>query len=94
MQITPESGQELAMKTGIKWEGEHTLLDPLINVKLGVYFLSRLRSVFRHDFHHMLLAYNYGLNGVLRSISTGEEIESNYPGKILAIYNNHKKSFA
>jgi soluble lytic murein transglycosylase len=59
MQIMPETGYDMARRLGLKAE-EVNLEDPDTNIRLGVYYLSVLRSEFGDDRVALLAAYNAG----------------------------------
>ncbi len=60
MQIRPDTGEELAERLNLKWNGRETLLDPYLNVKMGVYYLSLLNKRYNDDRESSLAAYNVG----------------------------------
>src|SRR4030066_1144821 len=59
MQIRPETGEELAGQLKLEWNGEQTLLDPYLNVRMGVHYLSSLHKRY-NDMDFSLAAYNVG----------------------------------
>lgn len=60
MQILPSTGEELAGEMRVKWDGEETLLNPFVNVKMGIRYFSNLREMFDDDIKTSLAAYNAG----------------------------------
>lgn len=64
MQIRPATGEWIAKKFGLAWNGDKSLKDPITNIKIGAAFLHHLRDQF--DFHARLYlaAYNMGARNV------------------------------
>ncbi len=60
MQVMPATGEEVASKIGIVWEGPHQLHIPEINVRLGVNYLDWLLNRYRGSYKLALTAYNRG----------------------------------
>lgn len=60
MQLIPATGKSMAKELNIKWEGKKTLLNPKINLELGLYYLSFLRAKYNKDPEKYLAAYNLG----------------------------------
>ncbi|MCK5236689.1 MAG: lytic transglycosylase domain-containing protein, partial [Deltaproteobacteria bacterium] len=58
MQVLPGTGKEVAGKLRIGWEGERTLYDPYINVRLGISYFAYLKDRFGEDTLRALAAYN------------------------------------
>jgi soluble lytic murein transglycosylase len=59
MQLMPYVAEGMAQELGIEWTGDHNLFDPVTNVKLGIYYLTRLTNDFKNP-GLALTAYNYG----------------------------------
>jgi len=79
---------ELAENLGIKWDGaEKTLLDPIKNIQIGVYYLSILNRDF-NDIKTAVIAYNQGPYAVQERISNNQELPVNYVNKVLDYYAN------
>lgn len=60
MQILPDTGREMAEDLSLPWKGKETLLNPYVNVKLGIHYYSALRERFYNDTRITLSAYNAG----------------------------------
>jgi len=60
-QIMPKTGQELARKMNIKWEGSKTLLNPVNSLKMGFYHLNwgKKNSINEHQAYSMYF-WGYG----------------------------------
>lgn len=60
MQIMPKTGKGVARSAGIEWTTPRKVLfDPILNIKLGARYLSRLIAAY--DLEAALAAYNGGL---------------------------------
>ncbi|MFH1096350.1 MAG: lytic transglycosylase domain-containing protein [Candidatus Desantisbacteria bacterium] len=60
MQIMPETGKEMARRLKIKPFVASDLNNPEINIKIGLYYLTRLKKQFNGDVYLALAAYNGG----------------------------------
>ena len=87
MQIMPEVGEFLAQEMGIEWSGDRTLFNPALNIRMGIYYLSRLILDF-DDVRLALTAYNYGPTHVRGLIENKQNIPANYYRKIFTVYQN------
>jgi hypothetical protein len=77
---------ELAENIGIKWDGaEKTLLDPINNIKIGVYYLSILNRDF-NDLKTSIIAYNQGPYKVQEQSTNNQELNQEYINKVLDYY--------
>jgi hypothetical protein len=85
MQIMPSVAQSIAKEMGIEWRGDHTLFNPFINIKMGVYYLSQLVVDF-NDFGTALTAYNYGPTYIRTLIEKNEKIPADFYRKLLDAY--------
>jgi hypothetical protein len=87
MQIMPCVAESLAQEMGIEWSGDRTLFNPFLNIRMGIYYLSRLILDF-NDMGIALTAYNYGPTYVKSLIERKERIPLQYYRKILTVYQN------
>ncbi len=85
MQIKPHVGQAIARDIDISWEGDKTLFNPHLNVKMGLYYLSRLLLRFG-DLKVALTAYNFGPSFVRKRLKTKGKLPSRYSKKVLKAY--------
>jgi soluble lytic murein transglycosylase len=69
MQIRASTGKWMAELLKTKWRGENSLRDPVQNIKLGVAYLSWLRSKFDGNGQLYLAAYNMGPKSVKKALS-------------------------
>jgi len=73
MQIMPYVAESIAQELGIEWSGDRTLFNPYLNIRIGIYYLSRLILDFK-DVRIALTAYNYGPTYVKGLIERKESI--------------------
>lgn len=85
MQIRYFVGKTLAKEVEITWEGGKTLYDPVANVKLGVYYLSKLIERFG-SIDIALAAYNYGPTYIARLMARGQRLPLYYSMRVLGNY--------
>lgn len=90
MQILPSTGKELAQELKLKWKGEETLLNPFVNVKIGVHYFSTLQERF-NDMNASLAAYNAGPNLLASKMKAGEEVAEGFVKKVLTNYKGLKE---
>ncbi len=70
MQITKETGEWSAEKTGIKDYEHRMLVNPEINIKIGTWYLSYLISELNNE-DYAVMAYNAGINNVKKWVNNG-----------------------
>ena len=78
MQILPATGEELALRLGIPWEGARTLFDPVANVRLGIAYLKELSDRYGNT-NIALAAYNWGPGHIDRRLRRGTPLPRVYP---------------
>ncbi len=64
MQLRPGTGEWIAKKYGLPWNGDKTLLDPIQNIRIGAAYLHYLRDKFDSHAQLYLAAYNMGVRNV------------------------------
>ncbi len=85
MQVMPGTGESIAKELGIDYSGRKSLYDPLVNVKLGIHYLSSLTE--RYDSTESALeAYNFGPSKFEKS-PYSEDKQSIYAKKVLNFKN-------
>jgi len=95
MQILPYVAQSLAGKIGLhqlshaKSFRPEFLDDPVLNIKLGVYYLHDLKKSFR-NLTHALAAYNMGPTETKNRLDNDIEIPEEYSTLVLAAYHQYK----
>jgi len=87
MQIMPYVAESLAHELGIEWNGDRTLFNPYLNIKMGSYYLSQLIEEF-NDLRLALAAYNYGPTYIKNLKESNERIPTDYFYRIRTIYQN------
>lgn len=92
MQVMPATARAVASEMGVPYPGDHVLFDPEFSVKLGAYYLAKMR-------HHeprldmALTAYNMGL-GRLREIRATRELnDSVYSRKVMDYYRGYQRKY-
>lgn len=64
--------------------------DPVLNIKLGVFYLRSLKEDFR-DLKLALTAYNWGPTAVKNRLQEDEVLPFDYASKVLSAYQNYRK---
>lgn len=85
MQIRPSTGKWMAAIVKSKWRGDKTLRDPVANIKLGVAYLSWLRTKFDGHGQLYLAAYNMGPKAVKNAVSR-DIYPKDYPIHVMKRY--------
>lgn len=87
MQIMPYVAQEIARELGIEWRGDRTLFNPFHNIKMGIYYLTKLINDFE-DVKIALVAYNYGPSYVKNLIDRKQKVPLHYYKRLISTYQN------
>jgi soluble lytic murein transglycosylase len=90
MQIMPFVAEAVAQELKIEWRGDQTLFDPLLNIKMGIYYLKMLMDDFQ-DLGLALTAYNYGPTYIRGLMGKGDKIplyHFRHYQRVLAFYRN------
>jgi len=91
LQVKPHHASLLAQEIGIDWKGAKTLDEPDKNIKIGVYFLSKLQKEF-NGMDMVLNAYNMGPTR-LKEILSKKRLPKNYFSQlVLNEYHTNKRS--
>ena len=85
MQLMPYVAEGMAQELGMEWTGDHNLFDPVINVKLGIYYLTRLTNDFKNP-GLALTAYNYGPSYIRSLVERRQRVPLHYYRRVLAFY--------
>lgn len=91
MQIMPLTGAELARRHGLPWDGPDTLLDPVINVKLGIAYLRSLTNRYA-DTSAALAAYNWGPGRIDRRLRRGLRLPTGYSNRVIQAYGERTRA--
>jgi soluble lytic murein transglycosylase len=91
MQLRLSTGEWLAKKLKMPWNGNKTLEDPIQNVQLGTAYLAYLRSKFNGHGQLYVAAYNMGATNVRRALA--KQIRpKDYPRHVMKRYLAYYKS--
>jgi len=85
MQVMPSTGESIAQRLGIPWQGPRTLFDPVANLRIGIAYLQELRDRFGR-LGIALAAYNRGPALVDRRVRAGQPVPASYARRVLATY--------
>lgn len=85
MQIQPATGEEVARKIDIDWDGPATLYLPVVNIRVGIYYLKQLLERFDRV-EVALAAWNRGPGAVRRILAGGGVPPERFSRKVLAYY--------
>ena len=94
MQIMPEVGKAIAREIGLAEEArsdafrpEH-LDDPVLNIKLGIYYLYDLKKSFR-SLNLALVAYNVGPTEMRNRLDNDIEVPIEFANVVLSVYRKY-----
>ncbi len=93
MQLRPETGEWIADKFDIPWEGVATLENPATNIRLGIAYMSYLRLRFQKSSDKYVSAYNMGPLNVQR-LAEQNVRPLTYSTKVLRNYRSLYSSLA
>jgi len=85
MQLRPHVAKALAQEVGIKWDKDTVIYDPEVNIRLGLYYLSRLILQFK-DLKVAITAYNFGPTYTRERMREGKPLPTWYTNKVLQGY--------
>ena len=85
MQIMPYVAESLAKELGIEWAGDSTLFNPMLNIRIGMHYLSQLIRDFK-DLGLAITAYNYGPTYVKGLLERNQSVPPYYYQRILKVY--------
>lgn len=91
MQILPSTGRGVASELDLKWAGNETLLDPFMNVKMGIHYFSTLKDRFNDDTARTLAAYNIGPTYLSSNMDAGMDVTGGFVRKVLENYRDIKE---
>jgi len=85
MQVMPGTGEHIAKQMGIYYGGRKSLYDPLVNVKLGISYLSSLEERYE-TVEYALGAYNHGPANFEKRLNAND-VPTGYAKKVLSFKN-------
>jgi soluble lytic murein transglycosylase len=88
MQIMPQTGAQLARELGLEWRGPDTLLDPRVNVQLGVSYLRQLADRYDGSWRAALAAYNWGPARIDSRLRRGAGLPRLYAEQVLKLHDD------
>jgi soluble lytic murein transglycosylase len=92
MQIRPFVANALASEVDLKtWNGIASLDDPVLNIKIGVFYLNRLKKRFR-DMKLALTAYNWGPTRIGYKLAGKRSVPTKYAIKVLSAYRLYRQN--
>lgn len=91
MQILPSTGKGIADELHLEWAGNETLLDPFMNVKMGIHYFSTLKNRFNDDTIKTLAAYNIGPTYLSANMDAGMDVTGGFVKKVLENYRDIKE---
>jgi hypothetical protein len=89
MQLRPRTAEAVARGLGVRWNGPTTLFDPVVNVRLGVAYLERLRTRYG-NLSIALAAYNWGPTRVSEMLRRSEPIPAAYSQRVFEACRGHR----
>jgi soluble lytic murein transglycosylase len=95
MQVMPATGEEVARKLGIEWNGPHQLHDLETNIRLGVFYLDFLLEYYAGNYKFALTAYNRGPFNVSRIVRRHGSLKREFTGyfhRIQAFYRGYLRT--
>jgi soluble lytic murein transglycosylase len=89
MQLSPTTAEAMVREwsaSGVRvhWSGEETLFDPVINLRLGLGYLSQLVQQFG-DMKTALTAYNYGPTRVSEWLTECRTLPLSYANRVISL---------
>lgn len=91
MQLLPAVAHSLAADANLEsWEGEKSLHDPAINIKLGAFYLGHLKERFG-DIGVALTAYNRGPTWVQKQIESKAALPKEYARKVISAFRHYRE---
>jgi len=81
MQIMPRTGETLAEQLDVPWTGPEQLFEPVLNIRMGTYYLAHLHDRFA-SWDKALAAYNWGPSAIDRRLRRGHKMPQRYVAKV------------
>ncbi len=92
MQLLPATGQDLANRSGLGWDGMEQLFDPVTNIRLGSLHLFEQIIKFK-DVKKAIISYNLGETRLRGKIREHKPLPAQYYRRILQNYNMLKERY-
>lgn len=85
MQIRPETAEWMSRKAGLPWTGAESLKNPVMNVKIGIAYMSWLRQQMGPNSVKYVSAYNMGPKAV-RRLYAQKQRPAEYRTRVISNY--------
>ena len=92
MQLLPATGRDLATRSGLGWESQEQLFDPVTNIRLGALHLFEQIIKFK-DVKKGIIAYNLGETRLRGRLRDHKPLPGQYYRRILDNYNRLKEKY-
>ena len=92
MQLLPATGQDLANRSGLGWDGSEQLFDPVTNVRLGTLHLFEQIIKFK-DVRKGIISYNLGETRLRGKLREHKPLPAQYYRRILENYHMLKEKY-
>lgn len=92
MQMKPSTGEDVAGRAGVTWEGPEMLHDAQTNIRLGTHYLFEKIMEFK-DVRKALMAYNVGETRLKNLMRANEPLPGAYFNKVMARYKMLKEKY-
>ncbi len=92
LQVKPSVAKFIARDVGVQWDGHKTLDKPDLNIKIGVFFLSKLLKDFRNT-NLALKAYNMGPTRVKELALNDKRASKGFSGLVMKEYKKNTSMF-
>ena len=93
MQVVPFVGKDLAERSGLDWDGSHSLYDPQLNIRLGTLHLFEQILKF-NDVKRAIVAYNMGETRVRGMVRENRPLPKRYLNKVMQNYAMLKEMYS
>ena len=92
MQVVPFVGEDIAVRSGVDWDGAHSLFEPQTNIKLGTQHLFEQVLKFG-DIKKALVAYNMGETRLRSILRKNKPLPKDYINKVMEKYQMLKETY-
>jgi len=92
MQLLPNTGRDLATRSGLGWDNSQQLFDPVTNIRLGTLHLFEQIIKFK-DVRRGIIAYNLGEARLRGHLRANRPLPRAYYRKIIENYNMLKEKY-
>lgn len=93
LQIRPGTGRAVAERHDIEWPGDHALLEPVRNIRIGAAYLAEMRERFG-SWDLALTAYSHGPTRARKVARRGRIPSSRYAAHVMKTYRALREAHA